>query len=87
MGFIRAHYLSLFPWLLDQSQFNRRARSLHLRVEELRRPWMATLRATLATQFLLDTKPVPVVGYKRNKKHSDFALSRVLPGPAGPRAQ
>ncbi len=27
------------------------------------------------TQFLLDTKPVPVVGYKRSKRHSDFAGS------------
>ena len=26
LGFIRANYLSLFPKLLDQSQFNRRAR-------------------------------------------------------------
>ena len=25
------------------------------------------------TDYLLDTKPVPVVGYKRFKKHSDFA--------------
>ena len=28
LGFIRANYLSLFPKLLDQSQFNRRARRL-----------------------------------------------------------
>ncbi len=75
LGFIRAHHLPLFPRLLDQSQFNRRARSLRLRVEALRRHWTAQLGATLATQFLLDTKPVPVVGYKRSKKHSDFAGS------------
>jgi len=24
------------------------------------------------TRYLMDTKPVPVLGYKRNKKHSDF---------------
>ena len=29
----------------------------------------------LHTHFLLDTKPVPVMGYKRSKKHSDFAGS------------
>ncbi len=75
LGFIRAHYLPLFPRLLDQSQFNRRARALRLLVEALRRHWTAALGATLATQFLLDTKPVPVVGYKRSKKHSDFAGS------------
>ena len=27
----------------------------------------------LATELLLDTKPIPVLSYKRNKKHSDFA--------------
>ncbi len=38
--FMRANYLTLFPKLLDQSQFNRRARSLHLLVEQLRRYWV-----------------------------------------------
>jgi hypothetical protein len=33
--FIRANYLDLFPKLVDQSQFNRRARSLRLLVEQL----------------------------------------------------
>ena len=37
LGFIRANYHALFPDLLDQSQFNRRARSLRLLVEALRR--------------------------------------------------
>jgi len=37
LGYIRANYLCLFPRLLDQSQFNRRARGLRLLVEELRR--------------------------------------------------
>ncbi len=82
LGFIRANYLDLFPKLLDQSQFNRRARALRLLVEELRRHWVELLGATLATQFLVDTKPIPVteprldwVSYKRNKKHSNFAGS------------
>jgi hypothetical protein len=30
LGFIRANYLALFPRLIDQSQFNRRARALRL---------------------------------------------------------
>jgi hypothetical protein len=38
--FIRANYLALFPKLVDQSQFNRRARALRLLVEELRRFWI-----------------------------------------------
>ena len=71
-GFIRANYLSLFPRLIDRSQFNRRARSLRLLVEELRRFWLVELGATLKTEFLLDTKPVPVLSYKRDKGRSDF---------------
>ena len=40
IGFIRANYLALFPKLLDQSQFNRRARSLGWLVEQFRRDWI-----------------------------------------------
>jgi len=36
LGFVRANYLSLFPKLLVQSQFNRRARRLEGMLEELR---------------------------------------------------
>lgn len=75
LEFIRANYLGLFPRLLDQSQFNRRARALRLLVEQLRRHWLAELGMMNETQFLLDTKPVPVVGYKRSKRHSQFAGS------------
>lgn len=70
--FIRANYLSLFPHLIDRTQFNRRARCLRFLIEQLRRFWLEQLGATLATQLLLDTKPIPVLGYKRNKKQSDF---------------
>lgn len=72
LGFIRANYLEHFSKLLDQSQFNRRARDLHLLLEELRQHWAVMLGVTLQTQFLLDAKPVPVVGYKRDKRHSQF---------------
>jgi transposase len=71
--FIRANYLSLFPKLVDQSQFNRRARALRLLVEHLRRFWIVQKGWHLQSEYLLDTKPVPVVGYKRLKNHSDFA--------------
>jgi hypothetical protein len=71
--FIRANYLSLFPKLVDQSQFNRRARALRLLVEHLRRFWIIQKGWHLQSDYLLDTKPVPVVGYKRLKSHSDFA--------------
>jgi len=75
LKFIRANYLALFPHLLDQSQFNRRTRSLRLLVEELRKHWAVMLGVTLHSTFILDTKPVPVLSYKRSKKHSDFAGS------------
>jgi hypothetical protein len=70
--FIRANYLHLFPNLIDRSQFNRRARSLRLLIEELRRFWLEQLGVTSTAEFLLDTKPVPVLSYKRDKRRSDF---------------
>jgi hypothetical protein len=75
LAFMRANYLQLFPKLCDQSQFNRRSRSLRLLVEQLRRTWLAKLRSPDDLFFLLDTKPVPVLSYKRSKKHSDFRQS------------
>ena len=75
LGFVRANHRSLFPQLLSQSQFNRRARQLGPRVEELRRHWVEALGATRASLYLLDTKPLPVVGYKRHKGRSDFAAT------------
>jgi hypothetical protein len=72
LGFIRANHLSLFPKLLEQSQFNRRVRQLERLVEELRRSWVKQMGAHFERTLLLDTKPVPVVGYKRSKRHSDF---------------
>jgi hypothetical protein len=73
IGFIRANYLDLFPKLIDQSQFNRRARNLHLLIEELRRFWILQKHCHLRSNYLLDTKPVPVLGYKRRKGRSNFA--------------
>jgi hypothetical protein len=75
LGYIRGNHLQMFPELVDQSQFNRRARGLRLLIEALRRRWVQLLGGMAATQLLLDTKPVPVVGYKRSKRRSDFAGS------------
>jgi hypothetical protein len=75
LAFMRANYLQLFPKLCDQSQFNRRSRSLRLIIEQLRRTWLERLGATQELFLLMDTKPVPVVGYKRSKKRSDFRQS------------
>jgi len=73
VGFIRANYLDLFPKLVDQSQYNRRARSLRLLVEQLRRYWIVQKGWHLHHRYLLDTKPVPVLSYKRDKRRSEFA--------------
>ncbi len=73
LGFIRANYHSWFPQLLDQSQFNRRLRELDGTLELLRRSWVVMLGATEATHLLVDTKPIPVLGLKRDKTRSDFS--------------
>lgn len=75
LSFIRANFHYLFPKLVHQSQFNRRARKMADLVERLRQQWASALGVVRATEFLLDTKPVPVLGYKRNKKRSDFLLT------------
>lgn len=75
VGYIRANHHALFPNLLSQSQFNRRARSLRNLIEQMRQDWLQDFGVTAETHYLLDTKPIPVVGYKRSKKHSDFAGS------------
>jgi hypothetical protein len=73
LAFIRANYLALFPALLERSQFNRRARSLRLLIEQLRRSWLIEMGVAGCTCFLLDTKPLPVVGVKRSNRQSNFA--------------
>ncbi len=75
LGFMRANYLSLFPKLLDQSQFNRRARRLEGLLEELRRFWVQQMGYHFERTLVMDPKPIPGVGYKRNKSHSDFVGS------------
>ncbi len=72
IGFIRANYGQWFPTLLERSQFNRRLRRLEHKLESLRRKWVEQLGGLDADSFIIDTKPIPVVGYRRSKKHSDF---------------
>jgi len=40
--------------------------------EALRRTWVMQLGGGSAISFVVDTKPIPVMGYKRSKRHSDF---------------
>jgi hypothetical protein len=78
LGHIRANYLDLFPKLLDQPQYNRRARGLRAKVEGFRQRLVKDLiKDTPESELdlLLDTKPIPVLGYKRNKNGSDFLNS------------
>ncbi|MDX1992036.1 MAG: IS982 family transposase [bacterium] len=72
LAFIRAHYLALFPQLVDQSQYNRRARGLVWLTEPLRRAGLRQLGVRQPDYLLVDTKPVPAMGMKRSKRHSAF---------------
>lgn len=72
LAYIRANYLKLFPKLVDQPQYNRRSRILRMCMEYLRRYLLLEMNAELESEVIVDTKPVPVIGYKRNKTHSDF---------------
>jgi hypothetical protein len=75
IGYIRANYQREFPKLVDQSQYNRRGRALRHMVEMLRREWLGQLGIIDPKQLLVDTKPIPVMGYKRTKTRSAFAGS------------
>lgn len=72
IGFIRANYGQWFPDLLERSQFNRRLRKLESMLETLRRNWVKQLAGVNNNSFIIDTKPIPVMGYRRSKRHSDF---------------
>lgn len=75
LNFVRANYLDLFPDLVHQSEFNRRSRKLRLLLEEFRKYLVIQLFPLQPEWILVDTKPIPVVGYKRSKRHSEFAGS------------
>ena len=75
LNFVRANYLDLFPDLLHQSEFNRRSRKLRLLMEEFRKYLVFQILFVQPDWILIDTKPIPVVGYKRSKRHSEFAGS------------
>jgi len=91
LSFMEANYGCWFPNLLEQSrrlhlpkrkvpaatvgQFNRRLRRLEGKLEALRRSWVKQLGVLEEVNFLIDTKPLPVVGYRRSKRHSNFTGS------------
>lgn len=75
LAFLRANYPTLFPQLPALSQFNRHARAVRGVLEQVRQTWLTHWAVADERQLILDTKPVPVVGYKRTKSRSDFAGS------------
>jgi hypothetical protein len=62
----------LFPRLVDQSEFNRRRRSLYPALAAIQRAVAQQLGAHLERERLLDTKPVAVMVLKR---HDDRGLT------------
>ncbi len=72
VAYIRANYQREFRQVVDQSQYKRRAGNLWRMLEALREAWGRELGAWTDKQLLLDTKPVPGVGYTRSKRPSDY---------------
>jgi len=62
----------LFPQLLDQSQYHRRARRRRDLLNALRAAWATNLGVQCERHFLLDTTPGSAGGYRRDKRHSAF---------------
>ena len=75
ISFVRANYVKLFPELLTQGQYNRRANHLRYLLNELRKELARELGVNFENHFLLDTTPVIAVGYRRDKSHSAFRES------------
>jgi len=73
VAYIRANYQREFPQVVDQRQYKRRARALWRVLEALREAGVGEWEAWTDQPLWLDTKPVPVGGYPRSKRYSDFA--------------
>jgi hypothetical protein len=70
--FTRRRLRHLFPRLVDQSEFNRRRRSLYPVLAAIQRAVAERLGADLERERLLDTEPVAVLVLKR---HDDRGLT------------
>jgi hypothetical protein len=68
LRFIKNNYLALFPRLLDQSQFNRRARNLCWLLNRLRHEIVKQMGALQSTVRLIDGTPVHVRHWRRYGK-------------------
>lgn len=63
---------SYFPNLNERSRYNRRKRDLHKVLLAVRSGLGAILCLKDVKTVFIDSAPVPVIGYKRDKKHTDF---------------
>ncbi|MEB3359451.1 MAG: IS982 family transposase [Synechococcales bacterium] len=63
----------MVPAAIVSKPVQSRLRQLDGLLESLRRHWVVMLGATSETRLLVDTKPIPVLGLKRDKRYSDFS--------------
>ena len=75
LAFLRVNHPTLFPQLPALSHVNRHARAVRGMVEHIRQSWFKNWAVADERQRIRDTKPVPVVGYKRTQTRSDCAGS------------
>lgn len=68
LRFIRQNFLPLFPRLIDQSQFNRRARNLCWLINQLREHLVAQMNIAQSPHQLIDGTPVQVRHWRRYGK-------------------
>jgi IS5 family transposase len=64
-----------FPNLLERSRYNRRKRDLWKVILAVRTGLLIMLKSSLEEIGIIDSAPVPVVAYKRDKKHTDFTTA------------
>lgn len=77
---VRQNFLPLFPRLVSQSEFNRRARNLCRLLNELRRALVCRLGAQRAEYRLIDGTPIHVRHWRRAGRTGRQRL--LLPGAA-----
>ena len=65
LRFVQNNYLDLFPRLLDQSQFNRRARNLYWLLNSLRQKILQQMQVLQETIRLIDGTPIHVRHWRR----------------------
>ena len=75
LAFLRVNHPTLFPQLPALSHVNRHARAVRGMVEHIRQSWLKNWAVADERQRIRDTKPVPIVGYKRTQTRSDGAGS------------